>query len=88
MVIVGMNFSANKDGNRVTTLHCKTAFEPYYRNEEQGRGFVGDKVESVYVGDYDCSDLKVNDEIEIYFDKARTTKNGTYQPVKLIQVIK
>ena len=38
------------------------------------------------MGKYDCSKLKVGDEIEVYFEKAVTTKTGTFQPVKKIEV--
>ena len=87
MIVLGINYSLNKEGKRVTTLHGQLPFEPFYLNQEQGRGFVGNRVEAVYVGDYDCSLISVGDEIEIYYDQARTTTKGTFQPIKKIEVL-
>ena len=47
---------------------------------------MGQKAESIYAGYYDCSQLKVGDEIEIYYDKAMTLKSGkTFQTIKKIE---
>ncbi len=86
MTIVGMNFSTNSNGERVTTLHVTTEFDSYYSDRENGRGCAGKKVESIYVGNYDCSELSLNQEIEVYYDKAIVTKKGAYQPVKYIEI--
>lgn len=47
---------------------------------------MGQRVESIYVGHYDCSGLKVGQEIDVLYDKAVSTKNGVYQPIKRIEV--
>lgn len=88
MTIIGMNYTVNSNGVQTTTLHLADEFNAYYSNEEAGRGCVGKKVENVYVGDYDCSNLKVGMEIEIYYDKAVTTSKGTFQPIKKIEILK
>ena len=64
MYITGINYSTNSNGQKVTTLQVTEPFEPYYTNTESGRGCVGEKAESIYVGDYDCSKLEVGMEIE------------------------
>ncbi len=86
MKILGMNFT-NTNGHRTTTIHVAEEFNAYYSNVEAGRGCVGMKVESVYVGDYDCSALKVGMDIDILYDKAITTAKGTFQPIKRIDVV-
>lgn len=89
MKLLGMNFTTNAFGEKLTTLHIVEAFDSYYTNEEAGRGCIGNKVEAIYVGNYDCSFLTVGDEIDIFYDKAVTTKKGgTFQPIKRIEVIK
>ena len=61
-------------------------FEPFYKDEDGTKGFVGKRAESIYAGYYDCSQLKVGDEIEIYYDKAMTLKSGkTFQTIKKIE---
>lgn len=87
MIIMGMNFSTSSDGVTNTTIHVADAFNPYYTNAEAGRGCVGKKVDAVYVGNYDCSNLKVGMEIDVLYDKAISTSKGTFQPVKRIDVI-
>lgn len=87
MTIIGMNYSTNSNGLRVTTLHVTEPFNAYYSNAESGRGCIGDKVETIYVGTYDCSNLEIGMEIDVLYDKAVHTKNGTYQPIKRIEVI-
>lgn len=88
MKVLGMNFSTNSNGQKTTTLHVAEEFNSYYSNVESGRGSIGMKVDTVYVGDYDCSSLKVGMDIEIFYEKAITTKKGTFQPIKKIEVIK
>ena len=68
MKIVGINFTTT-NGIKKYTLHITDAFEPYYMNAESGRGCVGEKVESIYVGEQDCSQLKIGDEIENDYEK-------------------
>jgi len=53
------------------------------------RSCVWQKVDSIYVGhyDYDCSGLKVGQEIEVLYDRAVSTRNGVYQPIKRIEVV-
>lgn len=89
MKILGMNFTTNALGEVITTLHVIDNFEAYYTNDEAGRGCMGNKVEVIYVGNYDCSFLTVGDEIDIFYDKVVTTKKGgTFQPIKQIEIIK
>lgn len=88
MTILGINFTTNTDGVTTTTLQVSEDYNSYYNNPEAGRHCVGRKVESIYVGNYDCSALKVGMEIEIMYDRAISTKNGIYQPVKKIDILK
>lgn len=88
MRLMGMNYTTNDNGVKYTTLHGYDEFNSYFSNAEAGRGCLGKKAESIYVGDYDCSDLKPGMDIEILYDKAISTKNGFYQPVKKIVVNK
>lgn len=85
--VVGIHFSLNAQGKQVSTLHIVEPFEAYYSAEDKSRGCYGKKVSTVYVGDYDCSGIKVGSEIEIYYGKAITTKNGTFQTIKQIDII-
>lgn len=87
MKILGMNYSTNANGERVYSIHGSTTFDSYYKNVEAGRNCTGERVESVYVGTYDCSKLAVGMEIEILYDKAIKTAKGTFQPVKRIDVL-
>lgn len=86
MFIVGI--SSNESGGRKsTTLHVLSEFDAYQNNPEAGRTCEGQKAESIYVGNYDCSELELGQEIEIYYGKAITTAKGTFQPVALIRVL-
>lgn len=85
--IVGINYTTNDTGKRSTTLHVEDDFPEYYSNSEAGRNCSGKRVTTIYVGDYDCTTLKVGNEVEIYYDKAISTKNGTFQPIKLIEIV-
>lgn len=87
MTILGIYYTTNTNGVRATTLYVSDDFNDYYKNAEAGRGCVGKKVDTVYVGSYDCSNLKVGMEIDIYYDKAVTSAKGTYQIVKKIDII-
>ncbi len=88
MKLVGISYTVNSSGENLSTLYVETDFEPYYQNPEAGRNCVGVKTESVYVGNFDVSDLNVGMEIEISYDKAIQTKHGIYQPIKRIDIIK
>ena len=51
-------------------------FPDYYNAPEKGRSCVGQRVGSIYVGDYDRTAIKPGMEVEIYYDKAVPTKEG------------
>ena len=87
MKILGMHYTITSNGDKVFTIHCTLPFDPYYKNTEAGRNCIGERVESVYVGSYDCSSLKVGMEINILYDKAIKTSKGIFQPVKRIDII-
>lgn len=87
MKILGKNTTKSGDGRTSTTLHVADAFPDYYNNPEKGRSCVGQRVDSIYVGDYDCTALRPGMEVEIYYDKAVTSSKGTFQSVKKIEVI-
>lgn len=87
MKILGMNFSTNANGEKATTLHVAEEFNAYYTNNEAGRGCIGMKADSVYVGKYDCSGLKIGMDIDILYDKAITTAKGTFQTIKRIDIM-
>ena len=88
MKIVGMHFSTNTNNERVYTIHCISNFDSYYKNPDNGRNCIGEKAESFYVGNYDCSGLKIGMDIEIFYDRAIKTSKGTFQPIKRIEIIK
>lgn len=87
MKIVGIHYSTRPDGQQNTTLHVLEEFNDYYKDVASGRGCEGMKAGTVYVGSYDCTDLKVGMDIEIFYDRAVETAKGTFQPIKLIQVL-
>lgn len=88
MEIIGIQSNINSNGETVTTLHCLQDFEPYYVDPKAGRNAIGQKSISVYVGNYDCSDLKLGMSIEIFYGQPMTGKGGkAYAPIKLIQVL-
>ena len=80
MNVIGKHFSRNASGELTTTLRIAEKFEDYDKNAEMGRGCEGQRCESIYVGTYDCSAIKVGAIIEIFYDRAITTKSGTFQP--------
>ena len=88
MVILGLSHTTNNIGATITTIYVSDEFDSYYSNAEAGRGCIGQKTDSIYVGDFDCSTLKPGMDIDIFYDKAISTKNGFYQPVKKIVVNK
>lgn len=87
MTILGIQTTTNTSGETNTTLHVMEPFDPYYMKPEAGRNCTGKKVETVYVGGYDCSNLKPGVEIEVYYDRAVSTSKGTFQSVKKIEII-
>ena len=87
MVIVGKNSTTNASGEINTTLQVLEEYESYYNNREAGSTCEGQRAESIFVGTYDCSRLKVGMNIDVYYDKAVTTARGTYQSVKKIDII-
>lgn len=87
MKLIGISSTTNETGEKSYTLHVTEQFPTYANDSEKGRQAIGIKAETFYVGKYDCSNIKIGDEIEIYFDKAISTKNGTIQLVKKIEVI-
>ena len=64
MEIVGLHFTTSANGQKNTTLQVVDDYNPYYENAEVGRGCIGKKVESIYVGNIGCSALQVGQEIE------------------------
>lgn len=87
MTIVGMNMTTTSEGMVSTTLHVTDEFNTYYHNPSAGRSCIGEKCESIYVGNHDCSELRVGMVIDILYDKAITTNRGTFQPIKRIEII-
>lgn len=88
MILVGKQYSVNAKGERISTLHVTDEFKDYYKNPEAGRGCEGQRVDTIYVGTFDVSHLKVGMSIEIFYDKAIITGKSTFQPIKRIEVIK
>ena len=87
MTIVGMSYTTHGNGEESTTIYVTDDFNEYYKNTEAGRGCIGKKVDSIYVGNYDCANLKVGMEIDVLYDKAVTTSKGTFQSIKRIDVL-
>lgn len=88
MHLVGYNYTTNAKGGKNTTLQVTEDYNEYYSNSEASRGCMGVKVDSIFVGDIDCSTLKIGMDIDILYDKAITTKKGTFQPIKRIDILK
>lgn len=88
MRLVGYNYTKNPNGGKNTTLQVTDDYNTYYSDADAGRGCMGVKVDSIYVGDIDCSALKIGMDIDILYDKAITTTKGTFQPIKRIDIIK
>lgn len=88
MTVVGINSTTNESGVKNSTLQLLEEYDSFYNNPAAGRSSIGKKASSVYVGGYDVSNIKVGMEIEIYYDKAISTRNGMFQMVKRIEVIK
>lgn len=85
MTVTDKHYYTNKDGQMVTALHVTEPFDSYYYGD--GKGAEGLKVDTIYAGTVDCSKVQVGNEIEVFYDKAVTTKNGSYSPVKKIQIV-
>ncbi|MBE5949899.1 MAG: hypothetical protein E7261_12905 [Lachnospiraceae bacterium] len=87
MRIIGISYTT-KDGEHRYTLEVAEAFASYFQNAEAGRYASGEKVESIYVGSLDCSQLKVGMDIDLIYDRMRRLADGTaYQPIKRIEVL-
>jgi len=87
MKIVGIHTVQKPNSPITTTLHLQGEFKAYYSDKEAGRNCVGNMVEVVYVGTYDCSNLKIGMEIEILYGKAIPTSKGCIQHVEKIIVL-
>lgn len=89
MLVLGKAI-ARKDGEESKTiLYLSDSFPEYYSQSEKGRSCVGQYCESVYVGTYNCDKIDVGANIEILYDRAVTTKNGSvFQPIREIRVMK
>lgn len=83
MIVVGIQ----KNGGN-STLHMTSEFEDFFCNPEVGRTCIGKSVKSVYVGDFDISNIKVGSEIDILYGAPISTKNGAYAPIRKIEIIK
>ena len=60
MKVVGMNYSVKANG-KVTTLYVEQDFEPFYKDEDGTKGFVGKRAESIYAGYYDLSLIHISE---------------------------
>lgn len=87
MKVLGFHYSTTPEGRKNTTLHLADEFPDYFKKSENGRGCAGMRVETVYVGAYDCTSIKVGSEIEIFYDRAMQTKSGSFSPIKKIEMI-
>ncbi len=87
MKIIGIHYTVNDDGVQKSTLHVISEFDTFYSDSDGKRGCVGHKAESIYVGEYDVTNLKVGMQIDVLYDRAISTRNGTYQPIKRIDVL-
>ncbi|MBQ3160803.1 MAG: hypothetical protein IJC04_01600 [Oscillospiraceae bacterium] len=88
MQITGISFTVNDDGKKKSTLYVVSDFDPYYKDEAEGkRGCIGKKTETIYAGEYDVSNLRPGMSIEVSYDKAISTRNGVYRPIKRIDVL-
>ena len=85
--VLGIQYSKNSDGVTNTTLHVTDEFRGYFNNPAAGKHCVGKKVETIYVGSYDCSNIKVGSEIEVLYDKFVNTSKGGFQPIKRIDIL-
>ena len=88
MKILGISQITGNDGITKSTLHVSDDFGAYLNDASQGRVAKGQSCEAIYVGSVDVSNLKVGDTIEILYDRAVKTKDGFFQPVKAVRVVK
>lgn len=86
MTIVGINSTTNSKGT-VSTIHVVDEFASYYNSPKDGRACTGQQASSIYVGNYDCSGLKVGSNIDIFYEKAVQTSKGVFQPIKKIMIL-
>ena len=87
MKIIGIHYTVNDDGVQKSTLHVISEFDTFYSDSDGKRGCVGHKAESIYVGEYDVTNLKPGMMIEVSYGKAVSTRNGIYQPIQKIDVV-
>lgn len=86
--IAGISWStSNATGQRVYTLAVKKPFDGYRSDASKGRGCIGSDVESIYVGQIDCSAFKPGDLIRIDWGRMITGKNGAFQPIDGISLV-
>lgn len=86
--VIGIQMNTTKDGRISTILHLMGAFPAYSNNTAAGRNAVGNAVEVVYVGTVDCAHVKVGSIVDVIYDKAITTRKGTFQSVKRVELVK
>ena len=67
MKVVGMNYSVKANG-KVTTLYVEQDFEPFYKDEDGTKGFVGKRAESIYAG-YAAWDVSITAEGNDIYEK-------------------
>lgn len=79
MRVLGIEINT-RDNKNLTTLHVIDEFNSY---EQQHKVVEGQKVEAIYVGNYNCDAISVGSEIEIIWGRAR----GSYQPIKRIDIL-
>ncbi len=83
--IIGI-YSVKKDGVMRSTLFTETEFSDYQQNNDSAI-IKGNRVETIYVGNVDVSNLEVGDFVEVIYGRAVNTKNGIYQPVKAVRLV-
>lgn len=74
--------------NGKATIYVSQDPMPYFTDTAQGRSFQGKMTKDIYLGDRDISGLKIGSEIEVYYGEPVSTKNGSYAPIKKIEVLK
>lgn len=89
MTVLGKSMTT-KDGEETkTTLFVADSFPEYYAKNEKGRFCEGQICDSIYVGSYNCDKIHIGANVEILYDKAILTKNGSvFQPIREIRVLK
>lgn len=86
--VLGKNYTTKDTGISTTTLHLAEEFPAYFSDSEAHRHCEGMMVEAVYVGQIDCSEIKIGDMVEILYGKAVPMKNGGFfQTVESVKVV-